>query len=220
MSSRTIHITERLHAYLVEHGMREPEIMRRLRHETASIPGAGMQISPEQGQFMTLLAELLDVRRAIEVGTFTGYSALAVASAMPADGLLVACDVNPDTTAVGKRYWQEAGVADRIDLQIAPAADTLQALIDDGHSGSFDMAFIDADKTGYLAYYELCLTLLRTGGVMLIDNVLWGGKVADTDVADEDTLAIRHLNDTVLADQRVSMTIVPIGDGLTMVRKK
>lgn len=220
MSSRTIHTTERLHAYLLAHGMREPEIMRRLRDETAGIPAAAMQISPEQGQFMTLLAELLNVRRAIEVGTFTGYSALAVAMAMPADGLLIACDVNPDTTAVGKRYWQEAGVADRIDLRIAPAADTLKALIDDGQAGSYDMAFIDADKTGYLVYYEHCLTLLRTGGVMLIDNVLWGGKVADGDVDDEDTLAIRHLNDTVLADQRVSMTIVPIGDGLTMVRKR
>jgi predicted O-methyltransferase YrrM len=220
MSSRTIQVTERLHAYLMQYGVREPELMQRLRRETASVPGAGMQISPEQGQFMTLLAELIGARRAIEVGTFTGYSALAVARALPKDGLLVACDVNAETTAIGMRYWQEAGVAERIDLRIAPAADTLQALIDDGQAGSFDMAFIDADKTGYATYYERCLTLLRPGGVILIDNVLWGGRVADQGAADEDTLAIRALNTAVQRDERVSMTIVPIGDGLTMARKR
>jgi predicted O-methyltransferase YrrM len=220
MSIRTIQVTERLHAYLMQYGVREPELMQRLRRETASVPGAGMQISPEQGQFMTLLAELIGARRAIEVGTFTGYSALAVARALPKDGLLVACDVNAETTAIGMRYWQEAGVADRIDLRIAPAADTLQALIADGQAGSFDMAFIDADKTGYATYYEHCLTLLRPGGVILIDNVLWGGRVADQGAADEDTLAIRALNAEVQRDERVSMTIVPIGDGLTMARKR
>jgi len=220
MSSRTIQVTERLHAYLMQYGVREPELMQRLRRETAAVPGAGMQISPEQGQFMTLLAELIGARRAIEVGTFTGYSALAVALALPKDGLLVACDVNAETTAIGMRYWQEAGVAERIDLRIAPAADTLQALIDDGQAGSFDMAFIDADKTGYATYYERCLTLLRPGGVILIDNVLWGGRVADQAAADEDTLAIRALNAEVQRDERVSMTIVPIGDGLTMARKR
>jgi predicted O-methyltransferase YrrM len=220
MSSRTIQVTERLHAYLMQYGVREPELMQRLRRETASVPGAGMQISPEQGQFMTLLAELIGARRTIEVGTFTGYSALAVARVLPKDGLLVACDVNAETTAIGMRYWQEAGVAERIDLRIAPAADTLQALIDDGHAGSFDMAFIDADKTGYATYYERCLTLLRPGGVILIDNVLWGGRVADQSATDEDTLAIRALNAEVQRDERVSMTIVPIGDGLTMARKR
>jgi predicted O-methyltransferase YrrM len=220
MSNRTIQITERLYAYLLDHGVREPEVMRRLRRETASLPGAGMQISPEQGAFMRLLAELIGARRAIEVGTFTGYSALAVALALPKDGLLVACDVNAETTAIGMRYWQEAGVADRIDLRIAPAAETLQGLIDDGQAGTFDMAFVDADKTGYATYYELCLTLLRPGGVLLVDNVLWGGKVADPSVSDEDTLAIRAINRQVRDDDRVSMTLVPIGDGLTLARKR
>ncbi len=220
MSSRTIQVTERLLAYLLSVGVREPESMQRLRKETASIPGAGMQISPEQGQFMTLLAELIGARRAIEVGTFTGYSALAVARALPKDGLLIACDVNSETTAIGMRYWQEAGVAERIDLRIAPAAETLRALIDDGQAGSFDMAFIDADKTGYATYYELCLTLLRPGGLVLIDNVLWGGSVADPAATDPDTLAIREINATIHKDERVSMTLVPVGDGLTLARKR
>lgn len=220
MSSRTIQVTERLHTYLMDYGVREPELMQRLRRETASLPGAGMQISPEQGQFMALLAELTGARRVIEVGTFTGYSALAVARVLPADGMLVACDVNAETTAIGMRYWQEAGVAERIDLRIAPAAETLQGLLDDGQAGSFDMAFIDADKSGYAAYYELCLQLLRPGGVILVDNVLWGGRVADAAATDEDTLAIRALNGQIRRDERVSMTIVPIGDGLTMARKR
>lgn len=220
MSNRTIQVTERLHAYLMANGVREPEIMKRLRQETASVPGAGMQISPEQGQLMTLLTELVGARRAIEVGTFTGYSALATALALPSDGLLVACDINAETTAIGQRYWQEARVADRIDLRIGPAADTLQAMVDAGESGTFDMAFIDADKTGYRTYYELCLTLLRSGGIVLVDNVLWGGKVADPDVMTEDTLAIRDLNRFVHADERVTAMIMPIGDGLTMARKR
>lgn len=220
MSSRTIQVTERLHTYLMDYGVREPELMQRLRRETASLPGAMMQISPGQGQFMALLAELTGARRVIEVGTFTGYSALAVARVLPADGLLVACDVNAETTAIGMRYWQEAGVAERIDLRIAPAAETLQGLLDDGQAGSFDMAFIDADKGGYGVYYELCLQLLRQGGVVLVDNVLWGGRVADSAATDEDTLAIRALNGQIRRDERVSMTIVPIGDGLTMARKR
>lgn len=220
MSNRTIQVTERLHSYLMANGVREPDILRRLRHETASVPGAGMQISPEQGQLMTLLTELIGAKRAIEVGTFTGYSSLATALALPSDGLLIACDINPETTAMGQRYWQEAGVADRIDLRIGPAADTLQALVDGGKSGTFDMAFIDADKTSYRTYYELCLTLLRSGGIVLVDNVLWGGKVADPDVVTEDTLAIRDLNQFVHEDERVTAMIMPIGDGLTMARKR
>lgn len=220
MSNRSIQFTEPLYAYLMQVGTREPDVMRRLREETVGMPGAGMQISPEQAQFMALMAELMGVRRAIEVGTFTGYSALAVARALPADGLLVACDVNERTTAVGRRYWQEAGVADRIDLRIAPAAETLQGLIGDGHAGSFDLAFIDADKTGYAGYYEQCLTLLRPGGLVMIDNVLWGGAVIDDGANDADTRAIKALNARIHADERVTVALVPIGDGLTLARKR
>ncbi|MEZ5666729.1 MAG: class I SAM-dependent methyltransferase [Alphaproteobacteria bacterium] len=220
MTSRTIHVTEPLYAYLLANGVREPDVLRRLRLETAPMRWSGMQIAPEQGQFMALLTELVGARRAIEVGTFTGYSALAVALALPEDGLLVACDINPETTAIGRRYWEEAGVAGRIDLRLAPAAETLQALIDAGQAGSFDLAFIDADKTGYLRYYEQCLTLVRSGGLIMIDNVLWGGKVADKTLSDEDTLAIRDLNRTLHADDRVSLSMVPVGDGLTLARKR
>jgi len=220
MSRRSIEMTDALYAYLLENSLRETDILRRLREETAGLPGAGMQIAPEQGQFMALLAELIGARHCLEIGTFTGYSALAVALALPPDGRLIACDVNEKTTAVARRYWQEAGVAGKIDLRLAPALETLDALLADGAAGRFDFAFIDADKSNYEAYYERCLELLRDGGLIAVDNVLWGGAVTNPAPGDSDTRAIRALNAKIASDQRVSCSMLPLGDGLTLVRKR
>jgi len=220
MSRRSIEMTDALYAYLLENSLRETDILRRLREETAGLPGAGMQIAPEQGQFMALLAELIGARHCLEIGTFTGYSALAVALALPPDGRLIACDVNEKTTAVARRYWQEAGVAGRIELRLAPALETLDALLAEGAAGRFDFAFIDADKTNYDAYYERCLALLRGGGLIVVDNVLWGGAVTNPAPADPDTRAIRALNAKIASDQRVNCSMLPLGDGLTLVRKR
>jgi predicted O-methyltransferase YrrM len=220
MSSRTLSLDDTLYAYLLNHSLREPEPLRKLRDATASHARSRMQISPEQGQFMRLLVELLDVRMALEVGTFTGYSALSVALALPPDGRLICCDVSEEFTAVGLPYWREAGVADKIDLRIAPATETLQSLIDDGLQESFDMIFIDADKENYDAYYEMGLTLLKPGGLALIDNVLWSGRVADPANMSEDTVSVRALNKKLHADDRVTMSLLPIGDGLTLARKR
>ncbi|HEY9538122.1 MAG TPA: class I SAM-dependent methyltransferase [Kiloniellaceae bacterium] len=200
--------------------MRESELQRRLREETAALPGAGMQIAPEQGQFMALLVELTGARRCLEIGTFTGYSALAVAQALPDDGRLVACDVNETTTAVARRYWREAGVAQKIDLRLAPARDTLDVLLAEGAAGSFDFVFIDADKANYDAYYEAALKLLRSGGLIAVDNVLWDGAVIDPAADDADTVAIRALNAKIATDQRVTCSMLPLGDGLTLARKR
>jgi caffeoyl-CoA O-methyltransferase len=200
--------------------LREPEILARLRAETARHPRAGMQISPEQGQFMRLLIELLDVRRIVEIGVFTGYSGLSMALALPPDGKLIACDVSEEFTQVARRYWREAGVADRIELRLAPAVETLDRLIADGGTGSFDLAFIDADKENYDAYYEKCLVLLRPGGVLLIDNVLWSGRVARPEDTSRDTTALRALNEKLHRDERVSLSMLPVGDGLTIARKR
>ncbi len=219
MSRRSYGLDGRLYAYFTEASLREPPILARLREETASMPGAGMQLSPEQGQFMALLVELTGAKRYVEAGTFTGYSSLAVALAMPTDGQVVACDVSKDYTDVARRYWAEAGVADRVDLRIGPAAETLQQMAD-SDPGSFDMAFIDANKDQYDDYYEHCLTLVRTGGLVLIDNVLWGGAVADPAQQDPDTNAIRALNAKIQADDRVTVSMLPIGDGLTMALKR
>jgi predicted O-methyltransferase YrrM len=217
MSRRTIAMTDRIYEYLLEVSSRETPVMARLREETRRLGShAGMQISPDQGQLMALLARLLGARAALEVGTFTGYSALAVASVLPQDGRLVACDVSAEWTAIGQRYWREAGVADRIDLRLGPALDTLAALRREGREGSFDMAFIDADKSSYARYYEHCLKLVRRGGVILIDNVLWGGSVADPAVHDADTDAIRALNLALKQDDRIDLAMLPVGDGLTM----
>ena len=213
-------MSDSLYDYLLSVSLREPPILARLREETASLPRAIMQISPEQGQFMALLAELLGVRRVIEVGTFTGYSALAVALALPADGRLITCDVDENTTAIAQRYWAEAGVADKIDLRLGPAVETLDGLLADGGAGTFDLAFVDADKKNYDAYYERGLALLRPGGLMLIDNVLWGGAVAESEHEDEDTDAIRALNATVHRDERVSLSLLPVSDGITLARKR
>lgn len=220
MSRRSIEMTDALYDYLLENSLREPEILRRLREETANLPAAGMQISPEQGQFMALLVQLMGARRCIEVGTFTGYSALAVVLALPPDGRLIACDVNEKTTAVARRYWQEAGVEARIDLRLAPAQETLEALIAAGGEGTYDFVFIDADKSNYDTYYEGALKLLRPGGVIAVDNVLWGGSVTDSTANDPDTQAIRALNAKIASDQRVSCSLLPIGDGLMLALKQ
>ncbi len=220
MSRRTLSLDDRLYAYLLDHSLREPAVMRRLREETARHPHAVMQVSPEQAQLMGFLVRLTGVRRALEVGTFTGYSALAVALALPPEGRLLTCDVSAEYTAVARRYWHEAGVADRIDLRLAPARDTLDALLTDGAAGTFDFAFIDADKAGYDAYYERILVLLRPGGLGLFDNTLWSGKVADPAVDDADTRAIRALNDKLHHDDRIDLSLLPVGDGLTLVRKR
>jgi len=220
MTRRTEWLPESLHAYLLDVSLRDRDELRRLREETAALEQSNMQIGPEQGQFMALLLELLGARNVLEVGTFTGYSALAMALALPEDGRIVACDVSEEWTAVARRHWEEAGVAHKIDLRLAPAADTLGALLAEGRAGTFDFAFIDADKPGYEGYYELVLQLLRPGGVVAVDNTLWEGRVADPAVTDEDTEAIRAFNLRVRDDDRVSLSLVPIGDGLTLARKR
>ena len=220
MSSRTLSLDDRLYEYLLSHSLRELPVLRELRAETAKLAGAGMQISPEQGQLMALLVELTGTRRALEIGTFTGYSSLSVALALPADGLLVACDVSEEYTAIARRYWARAGVASRIDLRLGPAVESLHDMLAQGKAGCFDFAFIDADKQNYVEYYECCLRLLRSGGLLTIDNVLWDGQVADPSVTDSDTIAIRTLNDRVFGDERVSFSLLPVGDGLTLARKR
>ncbi len=220
MSGRTIELDDRIYAYLLANSLREPEVLRRLREETAALPAANMQIAPEQGQFMALLVELIGARRTLEVGTFTGYSALSVALALPAGGRVIACDVNAEFTAIARRYWAEAGVADKIELRLAPAVETLDALLAEGAAGGFDFMFIDADKENYDAYYERGLALVRPGGLIAVDNVLWSGAVADDARQDAETRAIRALNAKIHGDERVGVSLVPIGDGLTLARKR
>ncbi len=220
MTNTTLAMNERLQRYLVENTVREAAVLARLRQLTAKMPQASMQIAPEQGQLLQLLVRLIDARRCLEVGTFTGYSALAVALAMPGDGRIVACDVSAEWTAIARRFWAEAGVDSRIDLRLAPALATLDGLLADGHGSSFDFAFIDADKTNYVAYYERVVELLRPGGLLAVDNVLWGGDVADPAVQDTETNAIRALNDRARDDARVDISLVPIGDGLLLARKR
>ena len=216
---RTIDIDDVLHQYILDHTAAEHPAQVKLRAATASNRHAGMQISPEQAQFMQLLVKLIGARRAIEVGVFTGYSALSVALALPADGLLLACDVSDEYTRVGRPFWREAGVAARIELVLGPARETLQQRIKRGEQGSFDFAFIDADKTNYDTYFEQCLALLRDGGLIAIDNVLWSGAVAKP-ASDDDTRALQALNDKLRNDRRVDIAMLPIGDGLTLARKK
>jgi caffeoyl-CoA O-methyltransferase len=220
MSSRTLAMTDTLHAYLLDVGVREHPALAALRAETAPMRGAGMQISPEQGAFMQMLVRILGARRTLEVGVFTGYSSLAVALALPADGEIVACDVSDEWTAVARRHWQRAGVADRIHLHLRPAIETLDALLAAGEAGRFDFAFIDADKANYGAYFERCLQLVRAGGVIGIDNVLWSGRAADPGQTDADTVGIRALNAQLRDDARVDVVMLPIGDGLTLARKR
>ena len=221
MSSRTIELTETLYDYLLQHGTRESAAARALRDETRTATAShGMQISPEQGAFMQLLVRLLGARRTIEVGTFTGYSALVVAEALPADGQVIACDVSEEWTAIGRKFWERAGIAEKIDLRLQPAVDTLDELLADGQEGAFDFAFIDADKDHYDDYYERCLRLVRPGGLIAIDNVLWNGRVADATFDDASTSAIRAINTKVHADERVHAAMLPIGDGLMLAIRK
>jgi caffeoyl-CoA O-methyltransferase len=220
MSRRTIQVTDPLYDYMLSVTSREHPLLARLREETARMPGSGMQIAPEQGQLMAFLVTLTGARRALEVGVFTGYSSLAVALAMPPEGRLIACDVSESWTAVARRYWDEAGVADKVSLRLGPATDTLEALLADGQAGSFDFAFIDADKENYGRYYDLALELVRPGGLIAIDNVLWGGAVADPADQDADTQAIRALNARLHHDARIDLTMLPIGDGLTLARRR
>lgn len=219
MTRKTLTLTPELYDYLLAVSLREPRLLRRLREETSALKMANMQISPEQGQFMALLVELMGARNIIEIGTFTGYSALCMALAMPDDGRLICCDISDEWTAIARRFWQEAGIEDRIRLRLAPAQATLQQLIEQGETGRFDLVFIDADKENYLVYYELCLQLLRPGGLLLADNTLWGGTVADPADTSVDTEAIRRFNETLYQDDRISLSLLPVGDGLTLARK-
>lgn len=220
MTNRTIAIDDRLYQYLLQHSVRDTPIMQELREVTRRHEWARMQIAPEQGQLMALLVELLGAKRIIEIGTFTGYSALCMASSMPADGRLICCDMSEEWTAIGIPIWERAGVRERIDLRIAPALDTLDELLGSGEAGRFDMAFVDADKTNYVNYYERCLELLRPGGLLMFDNTLWSGAVADPGNQEVDTVALRELNDLLHQDERVGISLVPIGDGLTLARKR
>lgn len=219
MTNKTIKLTDELYDYVLSVSLREPPLLKRLRDETAGDSMARMQISPEQGQFMMLLVQLLGAKKALEIGVFTGYSALCVALALPADGKLVACDISEEWTAMARRYWAEAGVDGKIDLRLAPAVQTLDKLLADGQAGTFDFAFIDADKVGYDDYYERTLELLRPGGLIALDNMLRGGRVIDPQAQDEDTCAIRALNTKLHHDTRVALSLLPIADGLTLALK-
>ena len=220
MSRRTIALDDRLYAYLLANGTREHPQLAALRAETAALPEAQMQVAPEQGAFMQQLVLITGARRCVEVGVFTGYSSLAMALALPADGHILACDVSAEWTAIARRHWAAAGVAHTIELKLAPALDTLAARLAAGGAGSYDLAFLDADKANYPSYAELLLELLRPGGLLVVDNVLWSGKVADPAANDADTVAIRELNARLHADPRVAHCIVPIADGIALVLKR
>ncbi len=220
MSPRTIPLDDRLYGYLLAVSLREPAVLSRNREETARLPDAGMQVAPEQGQFLRLLVELMGARRALEVGVFTGYSSTSIALSLPEDGQLVACDLSEEWTRIARRTWRDAGVESRIDLRLAPALDTLSALLSEGGTSSFDFAFVDADKENYVEYYERCLELVRPGGLLAFDNALWDGRVADPLDHSESTAGIRALNELLREDGRVSTSLVPIGDGLMLARKR
>ena len=220
MGKRTLQLDENLYDYLLSVSSRETPILKRLREETDKLAEAGMQISPDQGQFMALLLKLIGATRVIEIGTFTGYSALVMATALPSDGKIICCDKSEEWTSMARRYWNEAGVDNKIDLRLGDALDTLDALIKSGNNKTFDFAFIDADKVNYPNYFECCITLLRQGGLIAVDNVLWGGSVINPEKQDEDTVAIRAFNKQLKDDDRVDISLVPIGDGLTLARKK
>jgi caffeoyl-CoA O-methyltransferase len=213
-------MTDELYAYLQSVSVREPALLKKLREETAALPMATMQVPPEHGQFLALLVQLMGARRTLEIGVFTGYSSLAVALALPNDGTILACDVSEEYTSVARRYWKEAGVDHMIDLRLRPALETLKELLAEGHHGRFDFAFIDADKSNYEGYYECALELIRPGGLIAIDNVLWHGQVIDPKDNDPDTVAIRTLNKKLLGDSRVSLSMVPISDGVTLCWKR
>lgn len=220
MSARTLNLDDRLYAYLQRVSLREADVLRRLRLETQQLPMARMQISPEQGQFMALLVQIMNARRCLEVGTFTGYSALACALVLPPDGEVVTLDISAEWTAIGRRFWVDAGVSGKVRLRLGPAGEGLRQLRRDGHDGTFDFMFIDADKEGYADYVEQGLHLVRPGGLIAIDNVLWSGDVADPKVTDSETAALRALNEHLHGDARFDLSMVPIGDGLTLLRKR
>lgn len=220
MAYRSIGLSPEIHSYLLEHSVREPNVLRRLREETATMERSEMQVAPEQGPFLAMLIRVLDARRTLEVGVFTGYSSTAVALAMPDDGRITACDVSEEYTAVARRYWAEAGVAEKIDLRLGPASETLDGLLADGSAGTYDFAFIDADKSGYDTYYEQSMQLVRKGGLIAIDNVLRKGRVLDPASDDPGSQVIDRLNKKIYADDRVDVAMVPIGDGVTLVRKR
>lgn len=214
-------LDEQIDDYLMNNSVREPDVLRRLREETiAGNPHAEMAISPVEGQFMALLVKLIGAVKALEVGVFTGYSSLCTALALPAHGRIVACDVSEEWTSMARRYWAEAGVADKITLRLAPAIETLDALLRDGQAGTFDLAFIDADKQNYDNYYERALKLMRRGGLVIFDNMLWSGKVADPSVQDAETVALRALNEKLHHDERVFVSLLPIRDGMSLVIKQ
>ena len=219
MSKQTLGLEQNLYNYLLSVSLREAEILTKLRRETAQMPMSQMQISPEQGQFMALLIKLSGAKKTLDIGVFTGYSSLVVALSLPADGKIVACDVSEEYTSIARRYWQAAGVADKIDLHIAPALETLDHLLTVGEGETFDFAFIDADKGNYENYYEQCLKLIRSGGLIAIDNVLWSGKVADPEIQDNQTHKIRVFNRKLHQDSRITISLVPIADGLTLAMK-
>lgn len=220
MTAKTLQMSDRLHAYLLANSLRETPVQRQLRRLTQRLPRATMQIAPEQGMFLQLLVRLLRARRILEVGTFTGYSALAMALALPRSGRILTCDLSPEWTAIARRYWKEAGVSQKIAVRLAPALATLDALLARGEAGGYDLAFIDADKTNYANYYERCLALVRRGGVIAIDNTLWYGRVIDPRRRDADTRAVRAFNRKLHRDRRIELSLVPIGDGLTLALKR
>lgn len=220
MSSKTLNLTPQVYSYLLNMSLRENEVLKSLRDETHKLTQYNMQISPEQGQFMSLLIELMGAKKTLDIGTFTGYSALAVALDIPDGGKVITCDVSEEWTNIARRFWEKAGVAQKINLNIAPALETIQKLLDNGEAGTFDFAFIDADKINYSNYYEGALKLVRPGGLIAIDNVLWDGEVANLANQDKETNAIRALNELVHQDNRISMSMLPLSDGLTLARKK
>lgn len=219
MSRKTTFLNDDLYQYLCDKSLREPEILRELRQATANMSSSSMQISPEQGQLMRLLIKLTNAKKTLEVGVYTGYSALSVAMTLPDNGRIVACDINEEWTQMARQYWRKAGIAKKIDLRIAPAEQTLTTMVENGESQSYDFAFIDADKANYDSYYELCLELLRPGGLIMIDNTLWDGLVIDTTDQRNSTVAIRALNDKLLMDERILLSLLPIGDGVTIALK-
>ena len=219
MSIRNVYIDENIYDYILNNSLRDLPILEKLREETRKMPEGRMQISSDQGQFMALLVRLMGAKKIVEVGTFTGYSTLVMALSLPENGQIVACDISEEYTKVARRFWQEAGISDKIKLRLGFAEETLAAILSNDGAGMFDMAFIDADKENYMVYYEKCLELLRPGGLILVDNVLWSGKPANPDEIDNDTVAIREFNIAIHKDERVDLSLLPVGDGLTLARK-